>query len=142
MTRIPVPNDCDLQPVETVPIKKEEAREQARLVAALRHCWHLLPDERRPVIAHIPNGGGRSKAQGALLKATGTSPGVPDLMLPTPRGKHHGLFVEMKRTKGGRISAEQKDWIAYLQANGYRAIVCHGFEEAKKEIECYLSTTS
>ena len=112
-----------------------EDQEQAWLVAWLRREH---PSAR---IFAIPNGGGRSKAQGALLKATGVSPGVPDLMLPTPRGGYHGLFVEMKRTKGGRTSAEQKDWLAYLAAQGYRAIVCRGFEEAKKEIECYLSTT-
>ena len=113
-----------------------EDQEQAWLVAWLRREH---PSVR---IFSIPNGGGRSKAQGAILKATGTSPGVPDLMIPAPRGQHHGLFVEMKRTKGGSVSKEQKDWIAYLQAQGYQAIVCRGFEEAKREIECYLSTTS
>ena len=113
-----------------------EDQEQAWLVAWLRREH---PSVR---IFAIPNGGGRSKAQGALLKATGTSPGVPDLMIPTPRGPYHGLFIEMKRTKGGSVSKEQKDWIAYLQAQGYQAIVCRGFEEAKREIECYLSTTS
>ena len=89
----------------------------------------------------IPNGGRRGKLEAMRLQLEGVSPGVPDLMLPTPRGKYHGLFVEMKRTKGGRTSAEQKDWLAYLTAQGYRAVVCKGFEEAKKEIECYLSTT-
>ena len=113
-----------------------EDQEQAWLVSWLRREH---PSVR---IFAIPNGGGRSKAQGAILKATGTSPGVPDLMIPTPCGQHHGLFVEMKRTKGGSVSKEQKDWIAYLQAQGYQAIVCRGFEEAKREIEYYLSTTS
>lgn len=75
------------------------------------------------------------------LRLEGVCPGVPDLMIPTPSGKHHGLFVEMKRTKGGSVSKEQKDWIAYLQTQGYQAIVCRGFEEAKSGIECYLSTT-
>ena len=90
----------------------------------------------------IPNGGKRGKMEAMRLRLEGVCPGVPDLMLPTPRGPYHGLFVEMKRTKGGSVSKEQKDWIAYLQAQGYQAIVCRGFEEAKREIECYLSTTS
>ena len=97
------------------------------------------PDVR---IFAIPNGGKRGKLEAMRLQAEGVSPGVPDLMIPTPRGHYHGLFVEMKRTKGGSVSKEQKDWIAYLQAQGYRAIVCRGFEESKREIECYLSTTS
>ena len=94
------------------------------------------------LLYHIPNGGKRGKLEAMRLRLEGVCPGVPDLMLPTPRGQHHGLFVEMKRTKGGSVSKEQKDWIAYLQAQGYQAIVCRGFEEAKREIECYLSTTS
>ena len=90
----------------------------------------------------IPNGGKRGKLEAMRLRLEGVSPGVPDLMIPAPRGPYHGLFVEMKRTKGGSVSKEQKDWIAYLQAQGYQAIVCRGFEEARKEIEYYLSTTS
>ena len=90
----------------------------------------------------IPNGGKRGKMEAMRLRLEGVCSGVPDLMIPTPRGQHHGLFVEMKRTKGGSVSKEQKDWIAYLQAQGYQAIVCRGFEEAKRGIECYLSTTS
>lgn len=113
-----------------------EHAEQATLVQ-----WLAIAHPAVRIFA-IPNGGRRGKLEAMRLQLEGVSPGVPDLMLPTPRGKHHGLFVEMKRTKGGRTSTEQKDWIAYLQANGYRAIVCHGFEAAKKEIECYLSTTS
>ena len=112
-----------------------EHAEQATLVQ-----WLAIAHPTVRIFA-IPNGGRRGKLEAMRLQLEGVSPGVPDLMLPTPRGKHHGLFVEMKRTKGGRISAEQKDWLAYLNAQGYRAVVCKGFEEAKNEIECYLSTT-
>ena len=88
-------------------------------------------------------GGGRGRfALIAKYKAAGMRNGFPDLFLPIPSSIYHGLFIEMKRTKGGSVSKEQKDWIAYLQAQGYQAIVCRGFEEAKREIECYLSTTS
>ena len=119
---------CDKKP-------PSEHAEQATLVQWLER-FH--PDLR---IFAIPNGGKRGKLEAMRLRLEGVSPGVPDLMLPTPRGQHHGLFVEMKRTKGGSVSKEQKDWIDYLQAQGYQAIVCRGFEEAKREIECYLSTT-
>ena len=120
---------CDKKP-------PSEHAEQATLVQ-----WFKMAHPDLRVFA-IPNGGKRGKLEAMRLRLEGVSPGVPDLMLPTPRGQHHGLFVEMKRTKGGSVSKEQKDWIAYLQAQGYQAIVCRGFEEAKREIECYLSTTS
>jgi hypothetical protein len=48
------------------------------------------------------------------------------------------LFIEMKRVKGGRLSAEQREWIDALQARGFEAVVCAGFAEAKKEVEKYL----
>ncbi len=109
-----------------------EDQEQAWLVAWFRNTY---PDLR---IFAIPNGGGRSKNQGMILKATGVSAGVPDLMIPAPSGQHHGLFVEMKTQDGGRVAKDQKNWIAFLVSQGYRATVCNGFEEAKEIIECYL----
>jgi hypothetical protein len=81
----------------------------------------------------IPNGGLRSKSTAAKLKVEGVVSGVPDLFIPAWR-----LWVEMKRVKGGRLSPEQKDWIEYLEANGYTALVCHGAEDAKLKIEQFL----
>ena len=127
MTRIPVPNDCDLQPVETVPIKKEEAREQARLVAALRRCWHLLPDERRPVIAHIPNGGGRDAREAANFKVQGVLAGMPDLIIVCPCGETQ--WIEMK-ARDGRPSKLQVDLHSHFDALGHTPIVAYSAEEA------------
>ena len=50
----------------------------------------------------IPNGGIRSLSTAAKLKAEGVSSGVPDLCVPEWR-----LWIEMKRVKGGSLSAEQ-----------------------------------
>jgi hypothetical protein len=81
-------------------------------------------------ILAIPNGGQRSMATAARLKAEGVCAGVPDLFIPAWK-----LWVEMKRQKGGSVSAEQKDWIAYLESVGYTTLVCKGAEDAKKKIE-------
>jgi hypothetical protein len=77
----------------------------------------------------IPNGGARSPTTAARLKVEGVSSGVPDLFVPAWR-----LWVEMKRTRGGVLSAEQKDWIAYLQSEGYACIVGKGAEDARTQI--------
>jgi len=84
----------------------------------------------------IPNGGHRHPAVAAKLKATGTSSGVPDLFIPAWR-----LWVEMKRVKGGSLSAEQKDWIAYLEnleSVNYWCIVGKGAEDAKAKISAFF----
>jgi hypothetical protein len=77
----------------------------------------------------IPNGEARSRTTGARLKLEGVSPGVPDLFVPDWR-----LWIEMKRTKGGTVSAVQKDWHVYLRTIGHRVIVAHGFEDARKQV--------
>lgn len=106
---------------------------------ALLHQWSLRhPDSRLKLLFAIPNGGQRNAIVGAKLKATGVKKGVPDLLLPIPNKTHHGLFIELKRTKGASISPEQKTWLAKLSEQGYMAVVCKGFDEAKKVIEQYL----
>lgn len=86
----------------------------------------------------VPNGGDRHPATAARLKAEGVKPGVPDLHLPVSRRGYHGLYIEMKRQKGGRLSPEQKQWKDDLQNQGHRVEVCHGFEEARDALLDYL----
>ncbi len=90
------------------------------------------------LLFHIPNGGSRGKAEAGRFRAMGVKSGVPDLFLPVARGPWHGLFVELKRTKGGRVSREQAAWIRELEAQGYCAVVAYGWEQARAEIEEYL----
>lgn len=86
----------------------------------------------------IPNGGERNAIVAAKLKAEGVRQGVPDLMLPVARQGFHGLWVEMKRTKGSSTSDEQKSWIAFLAEQGYRAEICKGADAARSAISNYL----
>lgn len=87
---------------------------------------------------HIPNEGKRSYSTAARLKKIGMRPGFPDLFVLRPTERHHGLAIEMKRTKGGTLTDRQKAWIMRLNQLGYKAVCCHGFEEAKQEIDKYL----
>ena len=86
----------------------------------------------------VPNGGGRSKAQGGILKAEGVVRGVSDLLLLVPAGKYHGLCIEMKREKGGRWEPWQQEWKELVESQGYKYIVCHGQKEFETQTELYL----
>lgn len=86
----------------------------------------------------IPNGGKRSKSEAARMKAAGVKAGVPDMFLPVARGGSHGLYIELKRIKGGRVSAEQLAWMEELTREGYTCAVCHGWDSARKTILDYL----
>lgn len=104
-----------------------EDHEQMMLVQWFRRTF---PDVR---IFSVPNGGHRHPAVAAKMKATGVVKGVPDLFVPAWH-----LWIEMKRTKGGSLSQEQKDWRDYLQSVGYWVIVGKGADDAKRQISAFF----
>ena len=87
---------------------------------------------------HIPNGGKRSAIEGKHLKEMGVKAGVPDLCLPVPNAKYHGLYIEMKVGKN-TTSDSQEWWIEHLRKQGYKVAICYGWEEAAAELTGYLS---
>lgn len=89
------------------------------------------------LVFHIPNGGGRSKGEGAKLKALGVLPGVSDLMLPVAKNGYHGLWIELK-AENGKPSLDQLAWIDAMRRQGYAAIVAWGWQEAVTAIADYM----
>lgn len=87
----------------------------------------------------IPNGGERNVIVATKLKATGVKKGVSDIMFPLARHGMHGLFLEMKKAKGGKESPEQAKFGAAVLANGYGYCVCHGWEAARAILIEYLA---
>ena len=115
-----------------------EAQHQANVIK-----WSQQPEIRSkwPELAlfhHIPNGGRRDPVEARHLKQCGVKSGVPDLCLPVPSGKYHGMYLEMK-TETGRATLAQKHWLERLRALGYFTIVCHGWQAAVDALEWYLS---
>ena len=88
---------------------------------------------------HVPNGGWRSPKVANALKRQGVKPGPPDYNLDIPRGIYHGLRIELKRRKGGSLSDYQREWILWLLSQGYCAVVCRGWEEARGVLISYLT---
>ena len=86
----------------------------------------------------VPNGGIRHIQEAVRLKAEGVQRGVPDLVLPIPRGKHCGAYLELKANKG-RLSEEQKDWLRFLEAQGYAVEVAWTAKDAFQFLQDYLS---
>lgn len=76
-------------------------------------------DDRLRRFHHSPNGGHRSKREGAVFRGMGVRPGFPDLIYPAPVGGYSGVAFELK-TASGRLSDEQRDWLAWLECQGYR----------------------
>jgi len=113
-----------------------EAEEQTMLFQ-----WAEYQRLKYPQLAlmfHVPNGGSRNLIEAKKFKQMGVKPGVPDIFLPVARGGFHGLFIEMKRSDGGRLSDSQANYIQKLRMQGYQAVICKGFEPAVSVIKAYL----
>lgn len=112
-----------------------EHLEQAALMRMAKLNEKRNPDLK--LLFAIPNGARVTLSTARKLKREGMKSGVPDLFLPIPRGDYAGLWIELK-TKRGTASKEQKQWLAALRAQGYRAEICKGWEAAWSLINEYL----
>jgi hypothetical protein len=90
------------------------------------------------LIFSVPNGShlagtiAQRAAQVARLKAEGMLPGVPDLEIP-----EWGCYVEMKRVRRGKLSAEQVRIHDALRRAGKRVIVAKGWEDAADQVRSF-----
>lgn len=115
-----------------------EHDEQAALFA-----WAAANEAAHPelcMLAAVPNGGYRPQSTAARLKAEGVRAGYPDVLLDVPRGRFHGLRIELKRAdRANHATPAQGAWIERLRYYGYCAIVAYGAQEAIGAIQAYLS---
>ena len=118
---------------------KTESQEQIDLIQWCKRNMGKYPELEK--IFHIPNGGKRNIQTAMRLKLEGVKPGVPDLFLPVARRGYHGLFIEMKRIKGGSISKDQNKWEIWLTAEGFAWVRANGFHHARRLLKGYLKIT-
>lgn len=86
----------------------------------------------------IPNSAPRGEAAAAYFRSEGLRNGYPDLLLDVAAGPYHGLRLEMKRIKGGRIEDDEQKWHERLRSRGFAVVVPRGHQEAKAYVERYL----
>jgi len=87
---------------------------------------------------HPANGGSRHVLEAVKLKRHGVKAGVPDIIVMEARKGYHGLQIELKRQKGGRVSPAQAEWLKRLTENGYLALVARGFDDALLIVQNYF----
>jgi hypothetical protein len=100
--------------------------------------WILLYRNQIPELQNvfaIPNQGA---ARLKNLQTEGVLRGVFDVFVAIPKNRKHGLFVELKRVKKWKISAEQIAFGARVAAYEYEIAICHGAESAWQTILKYL----
>lgn len=103
--------------------------------------WAALHTKKYPelkALYAVPNAAKRTARQGAWMKAEGLRAGVPDIVLPVPRGTYAGLFIEMKAGKN-KPTPIQMEWHRVLREVGHRVEVCYSWLAAANVIEKYLN---
>lgn len=118
----------------------KEAQEQKALFEWIAWQSRLYPEL---ALCHaIPNGGSRNAIEAHNLRLQGVKAGIPDIFLPCARKGFHGLYIELKRRQGGKVSYPQKRMLAELAQQGYRCEICHGADEAISVIQEYMDETT
>lgn len=69
-------------------------------------------------------------------KRMGVKSGVPDYIIVT---KDKVIFLEMKRKKGGTLSATQREWLANTAGKKTQSVRCNGFDHAKSYLELEIA---
>lgn len=121
----------------TTPTCPTESVEQQRLFQWAKLQYGAHPELQ--LLYHIPNEGKRSVATGRRMRAEGLRRGVPDICLPVARGRFHGLYIELKRQHGGKVSDAQRGWLEALAGQNYAVALCKGWEAAAKIITEYIN---
>lgn len=75
---------------------------------------------------HVNNGADIGAISGAIAQGQGVVAGVPDLCVCEPfefNGVvYHGLYVELKKPVGGKLSPKQEAWASALRERSYWVI--------------------
>jgi hypothetical protein len=120
-------------------VKHEESNIQQKCVEWFKYNFP------KQVIASFPNGVfiSGTPVQRAkrwnILKKEGAMLGMPDLIICIASGAYHGLFIEMKTSKGV-LSDNQKTTHQLLKDAGYQVKVCRSLDEFIQAVHNYLES--
>ncbi len=93
-------------------------------------CQYL--DLRRIFYVHIPN-------ESVRHRSAGTRAGAPDILIfeqvRVGNRETRGVAIELKRTRGGRISEAQEGFMLKLRSCYWQTYICYGATETIKVID-------
>ena len=105
--------------------RKSPRHEESTLQRACVAWFRAQYPEHALMLFAVPNGGGRSRVEAAIMNGEGVTAGVADLILLEARGGYGALCIEMKTTeKSSRQRASQKAWQdAAVKAGNHYALI-------------------
>lgn len=118
------------------PARRLEQTEQLALMKWARHV-ELGGETLFDHLIHVPNGGARSKVEGAIFKAMGVKAGVPDILLPLKTSLYGAGWWELK-VGNNKPDERQLELHARLRAGGHYVQTYWHWSEAAADILRYL----
>ena len=116
--------------------RHQESNLQKTCVAWFRAQY---PDHALMLFA-VPNGGGRSRIESAIMKGEGVTAGVADLILLEARGGYGSLCIEMKtRDRASKQRPSQKAWQESAERAGNKYAVVRTFEAFRDLVKEYMA---
>lgn len=106
--------------------------EQALQRSVIQYLDAVLPTEAWAF--HVPNGGGRSKAEASIFKALGVRPGIPDLCIIW-QGKTH--WIELKAGRGRTSEAQQAAHLRLQGCGCWPVATCRSIDDIKAALRVY-----
>jgi len=114
----------------------------------LNVCTYLKTQYKKVIFTSDLSGLKLTIGQAVQVKKMRSSNGIPDLLIFKPKGKWHGLFIELKKEgeklykEDGSFKSEhikeQFEMRLKLVDLGYFVNFAIGFEDAKKLIDWYM----
>ena len=100
-------------------------KSENRIQQEMYMWFHNTYPDLRGCLFHVPNGGARSRREGALFKEIGVVPGVADLFF-----MYEGTttLIEVKNALG-KQSKKQLDWEVLMRTNGFEYYIVRTLEE-------------
>lgn len=125
---------------QTAGKRRTRAHEESQLQRDCVAWFRMQYPSRALLLFAVPNGGGRSPVEAAILKGEGVVAGVADLILLEARGNYGALCIEMKTPKkSSKQNPNQKLWQEVAEKAGNAYVVVRTFEQFQDLVRRYFA---
>ena len=127
--------------------RKKIDNEESRIQKTCIKWFDLQYPQYSQILFAIPNGGKRNVVTASIMKKEGVRRRVLDIFFAKEKirtlsgvicNEYYGLFIEIK-TKEGKLSKEQKEFIKKVEAERFKCEICRSLDEFIKIINEYLN---
>lgn len=112
-----------------IPTEADEMRTLADYLDLRRFLWLHPANEGQRRTGHVPYGVKKGAQDVFIFNKLPDTPAAPHA------SENRGVAIELKRTKGGTVTADQLRWFTDLSNEGWLTYICKGAAEAIHTVE-------